>query len=90
MGTIMLMAINSDKGQADNRKNQGVKCASVNTGIDFVDSFFFRCYLLLPHCFFLLSAFLSSKSFRNNRWVVKSFITTSANFFLKYNQKKKI
>ena len=36
MGTIMLMAINSDKGQADNRKNQGVKCASVNTGTDVI------------------------------------------------------
>ena len=32
-----------------------------------VDSFFFRFYLLLSYCFFLLSAFLSSKSFRYNQ-----------------------
>ena len=52
-------------------KNQNIKylhdllCIKMNENT-FVDGFFFRSKLFLTHCFSLLSAFLSSKSFWGN------------------------
>ena len=56
----------------------------------FVDSFFFRSYLFLSHCFSLLATFLSFKSTRNNLMHVESLITTSIYFLLKRNWKRKL
>ena len=54
----------------------------------FVDSFFFHFDLFLSHCFSLLSAFLSSKPFRNNYMHCEIIDHNFNIFFVKIQLKK--
>ena len=55
----------------------------------FVDSLFFRFYLLLSHCFSFLSALCLLSHLEIIRYIMKSMIANSMYFLLKYNWKKK-